>query len=88
MRGVRVASRRAKTSASHLLADRNLTARIQYLVDRRVERLVLEQDRVVFELLRIGFSDLHQVMTYDPDAGLEIHASDDWPDHAAAGAAS
>ncbi len=73
----------ARTSASHLLADPNIIARVQHLVDRRAEKLNFEGERVMLETARLAMSDIRDVMEVTADGDVVIFASEDWTDHAA-----
>ena len=73
----------AKQSAARLLTNADLILRVQYLVDRRSEKLNFEGERVMLETARLAMSDIRDVMEVTADGDVVIFASEDWTDHAA-----
>ena len=78
----------ARTSASHLVADPNIIARVQFLVDRRAEKLNFEGKRVMMETARLAMSDITDVLEVTDTDGVIIFPSETWSDHAKRGVES
>ena len=74
--------RGARTSASKLLADPNIISRVQYLVDRRAEKLEYEGERVMLETARVAMSDICDVLEITDEDGVIIFPSETWSEHA------
>ena len=72
----------ARTSASHLLADPNIIARVQHLVDRRAEKLDFEGERVMLETARLAMSSITDVLEVTDADGVTIFPSETWSDDA------
>ncbi len=68
--------------SAHSIADKLLhTPRIAAAIDdanaKRAQRMALDADRVLAELMRLGFSDLGKIVDWDADGNIRLKAADE-----------
>lgn len=77
--------RTAVSKAAHLLTEPAIAARVKELMDARAARVNVDQDQVLRELARIGYSDIRQL--FDPETG-KLLGPEKWPEDLARAIAS
>jgi phage terminase small subunit len=71
----------AAAIGSNLLQNPHVQNAIQKEIDKRMNRLDIQQDMVISELFKLAFSDISQFVSWSPD-GVVLKSSDELPAYA------